>query len=61
VHQQGDILAAIAHDKKARAGRVPFVLPTAIGRVAVHDDVTRPEITRALAALAERERAGPAR
>jgi 3-dehydroquinate synthase len=51
------ILAAIAHDKKARAGRVPFVLPTAIGRVAVHDDVTRAEITRALAALAGREAA----
>jgi len=55
------ILAAIAHDKKARAGRVPFVLPTAIGRVAVHDDVTQAEIKRALAALAGRERGRPVR
>ncbi len=49
------ILEAISHDKKARAGRVPFVLPTGVGRVVVHDDVTRAEITRALRALAGRE------
>jgi 3-dehydroquinate synthase len=46
------VLEALARDKKAKAGRVPFVLPTAIGRVEVRDDVTRPEIRRALRALA---------
>jgi len=55
------VLAALAHDKKARHGRVPFVLPTAIGRVAVHDDVSRAEITQALGVLAERERHRPER
>ncbi len=35
---------------------MPFVLPTAIGRVAIHDDVTPAEITRALGVLARRER-----
>jgi 3-dehydroquinate synthase len=49
------ILEAISHDKKARAGRVPFVLPTAIGRVVVEDDVTRAEIRRALRVMAGRE------
>ena len=49
------ILEALSHDKKARAGRVPFVLPTAIGRVVVQEDVTRAEITRALRVMAERE------
>ncbi len=49
------ILEAISHDKKARAGRVPFVLPVAIGRVVVQDDVTRGEITRALRVMAGRE------
>jgi 3-dehydroquinate synthase len=45
------VLDALARDKKARARRVPFVLPTAIGRVAIHDDVTRAEVVRALAHL----------
>ena len=49
------LLEALARDKKARAGRVPFVLPTAIGSVAIHDDVGRDEITRALRAMAARE------
>ena len=49
------ILEAIAHDKKARAGRVPFILPTAIGRVVVKDDVSRGEIERALRLMAKRE------
>jgi 3-dehydroquinate synthase len=52
----GRILEAISHDKKARDGRVPFVLPTAIGRVVVRDDVTHAEITRALRVMAARER-----
>jgi 3-dehydroquinate synthase len=51
----GAVLEAVSHDKKARKGRVPFVLPTAIGRVEIHDDVTAPEIRRALRAMAARE------
>jgi len=50
-----DLLEAISHDKKARAGRVPFVLPTAIGRVVVQHDVEPKEIRRALRVLAGRE------
>ena len=49
------LLEAISHDKKARAGRVPFVLPTAIGRVVIQNDVKPPEIRRALRVLAGRE------
>ena len=40
--------AAVGHDKKARGGRVPFVLPTAIGKVTIVDAVE-----------ASAERAGP--
>ena len=39
----------------ARAGRVPFVLPTSIGSVVVQHDVKPPEIRRALRVLAGRE------
>jgi len=49
------ILGALARDKKAKAGRVPFVLPTAIGQVEVCDDVSRAEIRRALRVMAGRE------
>jgi 3-dehydroquinate synthase len=49
------VLDALARDKKARAGRVPFVLPTAIGRVEIRDDVTRAEVLRALRVMAGRE------
>jgi 3-dehydroquinate synthase len=49
------LLDALGRDKKVRAGRVVFVLPTAIGRVAIRDDVTRPEIRRALRLMATRE------
>ena len=49
------VLEALARDKKSRAGRVPFILPTAIGRVVIHDDVTRAEIRQALRAMAARE------
>jgi 3-dehydroquinate synthase len=49
------VLEALSRDKKARAGRVPFVLPTSIGRVAIHDDVTRDEVLRALRVMAGRE------
>jgi 3-dehydroquinate synthase len=44
----GPILAALRHDKKKKAGRVPFVLPVAVGEVAVLPDVTDAEIRRAL-------------
>ena len=50
-----DLLDALGRDKKVKAGRVLFVLPTAVGRVAIHDDVTRAEVRRALAAMAARE------
>jgi 3-dehydroquinate synthase len=48
----GAVLEALARDKKARAGRVPFVLPTAIGRVEIVDDVTRAEVLAALREMA---------
>jgi 3-dehydroquinate synthase len=47
-----DVLAALARDKKARAGKVPFVLPTAIGAVTIAADVTAAEIRAALGRLA---------
>lgn len=40
------------HDKKARAGRVRFVLPTSLGSVAVFDDVTDEQIAAAIGSLA---------
>jgi 3-dehydroquinate synthase len=42
------ILEAVQHDKKIIAGRLHFVLPTAIGATAIVDDVTEPELRRAL-------------
>jgi 3-dehydroquinate synthetase len=36
------------HDKKTIAGRLHFVLPTAIGATTIVDDVTEKEIRRAL-------------
>ena len=50
------VLEVLARDKKSKAGRVPFILPTAIGRVEIHDDVSRAEIVRALRAMALREK-----
>jgi 3-dehydroquinate synthase len=49
------ILGALKHDKKAKAGRVPFVLPIRIGEVVVRPDVDGPEIRLALKAMATRE------
>jgi len=51
-----DILEAVARDKKARAGKVPFILPFGIGRVVTRDDVTPAEVRGALRAMAARER-----
>jgi 3-dehydroquinate synthase len=33
------VIAAMSHDKKASQGKLPFILPTAVGRVVVRDDV----------------------
>jgi 3-dehydroquinate synthase len=52
------ILASLRHDKKAKQGRVPFVLPTRIGEVVVRSDVDPPEIRLALKAMAIREEKG---
>lgn len=45
------ILAALARDKKARAGHVPFVLPTRIGEVVIEPRVSTDEIRAALRTL----------
>ena len=39
------------HDKKARGGKVRFVLPTGPGRVEVFDDVTEQQVKAAIASL----------
>jgi 3-dehydroquinate synthase len=44
----GAILDAMQHDKKVVAGRLHFVLPTAIGATAIVDDVKEPELRAAL-------------
>jgi 3-dehydroquinate synthase len=48
------ILGAVGRDKKAKGGRVPFVLPTAVGRVVICDEVSDTDVRRALEALAGR-------
>ena len=45
------VLESITHDKKARDGRVPFVLAPAIGAFRVVYDVPAEEVRRAVAAL----------
>jgi len=45
------VLACLQGDKKVRQGRVRFVLPTAIGRVEIRDDVEADCIRKALVAL----------
>jgi 3-dehydroquinate synthase len=49
------VLEPLARDKKARDGKVAFVLPAGIGRVVIRPDVERREIERALAVMASRE------
>jgi len=49
------ILAAVRQDKKARDGKIAFVLPTGIGQVVIEPDVRPPEILRALKVMASRE------
>ncbi|MDE3156322.1 MAG: 3-dehydroquinate synthase [Acidobacteriota bacterium] len=46
-----DLLQAIRRDKKVVNGRLHFVLPLAIGRTAVVDDVTEKELSAALTAI----------
>jgi 3-dehydroquinate synthase len=55
------VLDAVARDKKARDGRVPFILPTAIGAVTIVPDVTTGEILAVLDELAKRRARAPAR
>ena len=50
-----EILLAVSRDKKAHAGRVPFILPVGIGRVVTRDDVTSAEVRHALRVMAGRE------
>ena len=45
------LLDAVSRDKKAEAGRVPFILPTAIGRVTIRPDVTVADIRHALGVM----------
>ena len=49
------VLQAAQRDKKVRAGKMAFVLPTRIGRVVVEPDVQPSEVTRALKVMAGRE------
>jgi 3-dehydroquinate synthase len=45
------VLDAMKHDKKMVAGRLHFVLPTAVGATAIVDDVTEKEMKKALTRL----------
>jgi 3-dehydroquinate synthase len=57
-----DVLAAMRHDKKVRAGRLTFVVPERIGRVVVRDDVpvrvVRAVLRESLRTLSLSSRAG---
>jgi 3-dehydroquinate synthase len=46
-----ELLEAMKHDKKMVAGQLHFVLPTAIGRTAIVNDVTEKEMMAALKAV----------
>jgi 3-dehydroquinate synthase len=46
------LLPIMRHDKKARAGQVRMVLPSRLGAVDVHDDVTTDELSAAAGYLA---------
>jgi len=49
------LLDAVGRDKKVKNGRLTFVLPLDIGRVAVHDDIDPREIRDALKVMSSRE------
>ena len=55
----GQIMDAMGHDKKMIAGRLHFVLPTAIGATAIVDDVTQRELTKALERVGFRRSRSP--
>ena len=42
------VLRTLQGDKKVKDGRLRFVLPTAIGRVEIRDDISRDEILHCL-------------
>ncbi len=46
------IWSIMQHDKKAKAGRVRFVLPTKLGEVEIHDDVTPAQVAASIERLA---------
>ena len=46
-----DIVNAMETDKKARAGKLRFVLPESIGRVRIEEDVDREIIKKVLTSL----------
>ena len=46
------VLKTLQGDKKVLDGKLRFILPTAIGRVEIRDDITRDEILRCLDQLA---------
>jgi 3-dehydroquinate synthase len=49
------VIEAMKHDKKMIAGRLQFVLPVAVGSVAIVDDVTEREMKGALARVGFRK------
>ena len=49
--QKAEIVAALQNDKKVRAGKVRFVLPEAIGKVIITDEVPAEKIHEVLAAM----------
>jgi 3-dehydroquinate synthase len=51
----GPLLEAVKRDKKAKAGRVAFVLPAAVGRVEIASDVSPAEVRAALREMGRRE------
>ncbi|MCD4825267.1 MAG: 3-dehydroquinate synthase [Phycisphaerae bacterium] len=46
-----EIWRIMQHDKKNRGGKVRMILPTALGSVDIHDDITSQEVQKAVAAL----------
>src|SRR5262249_22828052 len=50
-----ELLEAVKHDKKVVAGRLHFVLPTAIGRTTIVNDVTEAELQAACRTMGFRD------
>lgn len=55
----GEVMDAMRHDKKTVAGRLHFVLPTAIGATTIVDDVTEKEMRKALVRVGFRKSRSP--